>query len=443
VLREFRQRREVALAISVVYLLLPHYSTDRFWIAAHQATFSILFYFLSLYADLRAFRQYPNHWIQWKLLSLLSLILSGLAYEVALPLFVLNPILIWYAAKRNDDVVRNTLSSRKFLSFFTANFFAFVLVILFKGLITVRANVGTSFLSHIVSVVIGALRVSFGTYGVALPYVVSWILFHQPNWLLILLSFLTGLLIFFYFQRITSQAAEFNARAWLALIAAGILIFGLGYAIFVVNTDVWFTSTSLGNRVAIGAAIGIAILFVGVIGWICSILPMKSGRQTLFCLAVSLLAGTGFLINNVLASYWIKAYTEQQSILNDLKENVPALPVGSTFVLDGVCLEKGGAYLFTGKRDLTSTLWMVYGDPSLQATVLASSAKIAENGLSVATYNNNDIYPYGKNLLIYNFSQKKLYSLTDADAARQYFQSTNFVPERDCPPGFAWDWNDR
>jgi hypothetical protein len=250
-------------------------------------------------------------------------------------------------------------------------------------------------------------------------------------------------LVFFYLHRITNQAAEFKARAWLAPIAAGILIFGLGYAIFVVNTDVWFTSTSLGNRVAIGAAIGIAIVFIGVIGWICSILPMKSGRQTLFCLAVSLLAGTGFLINNVLASYWIKAYTEQQSILNDLKENVPALPVGSTFVLDGVCLEKGGAYLFTGKRDLTSALWMVYGDPSLHATVLASSAKIAENGLSVATYNNNDIYPYGKNLLIYSFSQKKLYSLTDADAARQYFQSTNFVPERDCPPGFAWDWNDR
>lgn len=443
VLREFGRRREIALAISVIYLLLPHYSTDRFWIAAHQATFSIFFYFLSLYTDLKAFGQYPTHWMRWKLLSVMSLMLSGLSYEVALPLFVLNPFLIWFAARPHDDIERNKLSSRKFFSLFTANFIAFALIILFKGLITVRANVETSFLSHVGSVVSGALRVSFGTYGVALPYVVSWILFHQPNWLLVLLSLLTGLLIFFYLRRMTSQSVEFHASAWLVLIALGILVFGLGYAIFVVNADIWFTSTSLGNRVAIAAAIGVAILFVGVIGWICSMLPMKNGKQMLFCLAISLLASSGFLINNTLASYWIDAYTGQQKILNDLKEAIPVLPVGSTLILDGVCLQKGGAYLFTGKRDLTSTLSMVYGDPSLQATVLAGSAKIAENGLSVVTYNNTDMYPYGKNLLIYNFTQKKLYALIDADAARQYFQSTNFVPERDCPPGFAWGWNDR
>jgi hypothetical protein len=443
VLREFFQRREIALAIAVVYLLLPHYSTDRFWIAAHQATFSIFFYFLSLYADLRAFRQHPTHWIRWKLLSVMSLMLSGLSYEVALPLFVLNPFLIWFAAKPHDDIERNKLSSRKFFSLFTINFIAFAFIILFKGLITVRANVETGFLSQVASVVIGALRVSFGTYGMALPYVVTWILFHQPNWLLVLLSILTGVLIFFYLRRMTSQSIEFHSSTWLVLITLGVIVFGLGYAVFVVNADVWFTSTSLGNRVAIAAAIGVAIVFVGMIGWICSILPMKNGRQTLFCLAVSLVASSGFLINNTLASYWIDAYAGQQKLLDDIKENIPALPVGSTLILDGVCLEKGGAYLFTGKRDLTSTLWMVYGDPSLQATVLASSAKIAENGLSVLTYNNTDVYPYGKNLLIYSATQEKLYSLMNADTARQYFQSTNFVPERDCPPGFAWGWNDQ
>jgi len=444
VLRQFGQRREIALAISIVYLLLPHYSTDRFWIAAHQATFSIAFYFLSLYADLRAFREYPNHLIRWKLLSVLALILSGLSYEVAMPLFVLHPFLIWYGARPIDATETNRpLNRNKFFSLFAVNLLALFFLIAFKGLITVRTNVETGFIAHLMSVMIGALRVSFGTYGAALPYIVGWILFHHPNWLLLLLSGLTGLFIFLYLYRITGQPAQFNTRGWLVFIVLGLLIFGFGYAIFAVNADVWFTSTSLGNRVAIAAAIGVAIVFVGLIGWICSILPLKNWRQGLFCLFVSILGATGLLINNTLASFWITAYTGQQRILNDIRENVPALPAGSTFILDGICLEQGGAYLFTGKRDLTSTLWMTFGDQSLNATVLSSSPQIGEQGLSILTYNNNDLYPYGKDLLIYNFAQKRLYPLTDANTARQYFESTDFVPEKDCPPGFAWGWNEQ
>ena len=36
IIREFGQGRFIAVAISLVYLMLPHYSTDRFWVAAHQ-----------------------------------------------------------------------------------------------------------------------------------------------------------------------------------------------------------------------------------------------------------------------------------------------------------------------------------------------------------------------------------------------------------------------
>ena len=443
VLREFGQRREVALAISLVYLLLPHYSTDRFWIAAHQATFSISLYFLSLYADLRAFRAYPNHFIRWKFLSASGLVLSGLSYEVVLPLFILNPFLVWYGAQWIDKTEKATLFSRKFLSLFGINLLALVCILVFKGLVTVRTNVGTNFITHLMNVATGAVRVNFGTYGVAMPYVVSWILFHHPNGFVLLLSTFTGALIFFYLQKMTSRPAEFNSKHWLVFIVLGLLVFGLGYAVFAVNADVWFTSTSLGNRVVIAAAIGVAIVFVGVIGWICSMPPMKKWGQTPFFVSVSLIAATGFLINNTLASFWVTAYTSQQQLLKDIKDNVPELPAGSTFILDGVCLQQGGAYLFTGTRDLTSALWMAYGEPSLQATVLASSARVGKEGLSIITYNNYDSYPYGKDLLIYNVAQKKLYSLTDIDSARQYFQHVNFVPEKDCPPGFAWGWNDR
>jgi hypothetical protein len=442
VIREFGRQRVTALAISVVYLLLPHYSTDRFWMAAHQATFSILFYFLSLYADLRAYREYPHHF-KWKMVGVLAIILSGLSYEVAIPLFVINPFLVWYGKRAMDgDKTKKLQSWSQFLALFAVNYVTLLVVIAFKLQVTVRTNVEAGLAAHVMSIIMGALRVNFGTYGLALPYVVSWILFHQRNGLLLLLSGLAGLIIFFYLRVMTSRSAASTPERWLVIIVSGLIIFGCGYAIFVVNADVWFTSTSLGNRVAIASAIGVAIFFVGVIGWICSILPRRTWGQTLFCLSISVLAASGFLINNTLASNWIAAYQDQQKIMNNIQQKISSFPAGSTFILDGLCFQQGGAYLFTGKRDLTSALSITYEDPNLNATVLSSSAKIGEQGLSITTYNLQTTYPYGEDLLIYNFGHQKLYSLVDADTARQYFKNTDFIPEKDCPPGFAWGWNE-
>src|SRR5262245_26181509 len=48
--------REIVLSVPLIYALLPHYSTDRFWLGTFQANLSLALYFLSLYAGLRAIR---------------------------------------------------------------------------------------------------------------------------------------------------------------------------------------------------------------------------------------------------------------------------------------------------------------------------------------------------------------------------------------------------
>lgn len=445
IIRQFGQARFIALAISLIYLLLPHYSTDRFWVAAHQATFSVSFYLLSLYADLKALRTYPRPWVMWKLLSLAGLVLSGLSYEVALPLFLLNPLLVWYGSSHTHRKGSDRLLIwTKFISLFAVNFVALLLVIGFKAWVTVRTNVETDLITQLVYIMTGALRVNFVTYGLGLPYIMGWILFHQPNWTLVAISVVLGLFTFRYLYSISrQQESEFaDSKKWGIFILLGLALFGLGYAIFLFNADLWFTSTSLGNRVAIAAAIGVAISFGGFAAWLSSFLRQSWARAA-FCLLVSLLASSGFLIINTLASFWITAYQGQQVILEEMQTRIAVLPAGSTLILDGVCLERGGAYLFTGKRDLASALWVVYGDPSLQATVLSSSPQVGEQGLSILTYRSIDFYPYGEDLLIYNVPQKRLYPLTNTSTARQYFDSSGFVPEQDCPPGFAWGWNDQ
>lgn len=442
--RGLRQSRWIAVVVPLVYLLLPHYSTDRLWIAAHQATFSISFYLLSLYADIRALQAYPLHW-RWKLVGSLALLLSGLSYEVAIPLFLLNPFLVWYGSSPTDRTASNgEQGHRKFLRLFAANFLAFALILVFKALVTVRTNVEADLFSHLVFLITGAARVNFVTYGLGLPYLLAWIASHQPNWMLIAVTAVIWLFVFRYLYSLAPQAdSDFSeTKKWRAFILLGLIVFALGYSIFVLNADLWFTSTSLGNRIAIAGAIGVALVFVGAAGWVTNLLPKRWTRAA-FCFLISMLVSSGFLIINTLASFWISAYHSQQEIVKDIQKNVPGLSSGSTLILDGVCLERGGAYLFTGKRDLTSALWIAYRDPGLNATVLSSSPQIADDGLSVLTYKRSDFYPYAGNLFIYNAAQKELHSLSDANAAREYFERTDFVPERDCPPGFAWGWNEQ
>jgi hypothetical protein len=86
---------------------------------------------------------------------------------------------------------------------------------------------------------------------------------------------------------------------------------------------------------------------------------------------------------------------------------------------------------------------MAYGDKSVNATILSSSPQVGEEGLSILTYKSEDFYPYAEDLLIYNVSEKKLYGLSNVDMAIQYFEQSGFVPEQQCPPGFAWGWNDK
>ena len=102
-LRELGQPRAVAVAVAAVWATLPHYSADRFWVAAFQATLSVALYLLALYADLRSLRAPRERFVAWRLLALAALVASVLCYEVAVPLFLLNVALVWWAARRRGE----------------------------------------------------------------------------------------------------------------------------------------------------------------------------------------------------------------------------------------------------------------------------------------------------------------------------------------------------
>ena len=386
VLREFELPRLPALAIPAVYILLPHYSTDRFWVAAFQATLSIVLYLLSLYSDLHALMSRPSGFWAWKLLGVFCLLGSALAYEVTVPLFLLSLFMIAVRARQltgtsqADPQVRRNLAPAVGI-----NLLALALVVGYKAFTTTRLNVQTGLINHAASLFAGAFKVNFGTYGLGLPYVIGWIIRNRLDWILFGLGSVLALGIYAYLSYAARKSPDSlpPGSFWLQIIGVGLAAFVLGYAIFLVNEDVWFTSASIGNRLAIAAALGVALSFVGGIGWLTARFSPAAARRNLFCASVSLLCLAGFLINNTLAQFWASAYRQQQAVLADIQAHNPALPSGSTLILDGFCIQQGGAYILNGRRDLAGIFSIAYQDQSLKAAASERSPEIGEDGLTL------------------------------------------------------------
>ncbi|MGH2524761.1 MAG: hypothetical protein ACRDH2_19820, partial [Anaerolineales bacterium] len=164
-LRELDLPRPLALAVPLVYALLPHYATVRFWIAANQVNLSLALYFLSLYADLRTVRAGPRSFWGWKALSLFSLVSSGLAYEVALPLFVLNSALVWFHARRLGGAATLKRWGRAAQAgLLASNVLTVGLIMLFKLKTTIRIGGQTSFVSYMYWIARRALSLNYDQY---------------------------------------------------------------------------------------------------------------------------------------------------------------------------------------------------------------------------------------------------------------------------------------
>jgi hypothetical protein len=444
VLREMGQPRLLTLAVPLVYGLLPHYSTDRFWVASSPATLSIALYFLSLYADLRALRHQLAHIHRWKLLSLLSLLGSGLAYEVVLPLFLLNLWLVWnHAQQLYGRALGKHLVYSNIGILLLSNLLSLVLVVGFKTLITLSLGAQTGYqlgthrryVDHLIYLASGALRVNYGIYGIGLPYVLWRSIHIAPGWLISVLSGFLGLIVFWYLSYIAHQPrtmmpSKADCRTYMAV---GFGVFGLGYTMFLSTDRIVFASASIDNRVAIAAAIGVALSFVGGLGRFSLLVRSHLVRQRMFCLLIALLCLSGFLIINTVATFWITAYQHQQVILADIRQRVPELSAGSTLILDGVCPEHGPAVVFKCHYDLAGALIMACYDASLRADVVTPSLQVEEKGIALG----ERFYPYDEKLLVYNFSQKMLHRLTNAEAARRYAQT--LASTDTCSPA-TWGW---
>jgi hypothetical protein len=432
-LRELNLNRLLALALPMVYGLLPHYSTDRFWWGAFAANLSMSLYFLSLYSDLRTLRAQPAHLWKWKSLSVAGLLGSVFAYEVFLPLFFLNPFIVFYHRRQLDRAgASGPLNIKRLKVLLGGNLLLLMLVVVLKLLVTTRpTGAYPNLIDQIKYIVTGSITVSYRRYGFGLPRLTWGIIHYYPEVVVFTVGGILGLAVFGYLYYV-ARHSKLGLPSWTSLIkltGLGFAIFGLSYALFF-GPSCGFSPAGMENRVAIAAAVGVAISFVGGLGLVVGAIRSQKLKALLFCAFVALLSTSGFLINNTIASFWKAASRQQQEILADMREHVPTLPAGSTLLLAGTCRYNGPGVVFECFWDLTGALKVINHLPVKRADIVRPTLRITKNEISSSI--GGIEYPDTYNeLYIYDFDEKVIHRLTNADSTTAHL--SRFIEDNRCP----------
>jgi len=443
-LTELQMPRPLALATPLIYSLLPHYSASRFWVSASQANLHMALMFLSSYSLMRACRRESGAYA-WLALSCLAMWLSILAYEVAVPLFIVAPLLVLYRLRS-----KGKKSLRLVLVMCALYFLSFGFLVALKGVSSSRLAVVDAEGQQIVSFGIRrlfhlglpadayglnierAIAVNFGTLGLEMPRI-AWKSVNMTGGLLAGSALFLVVVTLYLFATLAIHDWP-SVFFWWSSVAAGLVMFATGYSIFLVTSDIQFTAAGIGNRIAIAATVGVALIFTGCTGLLTSSIRSERGRRLIFSVVVGLMSTASFAIVSRVAIDWAKAWPLQLAVLHDIRERLPKLPAGSSLILDGVCPYIGPAIVFENSDDLTGALQILYRDPKLKADVVTPRLKFGPLGVTTTTYDSVAHYPYGTDLLLFNRKENFVISLVDFATTQRYFERWNPTGDGGCPP---------
>jgi hypothetical protein len=442
-LRELQLHHCITLAVPLVYELLPHYATDRFWIAAHQAVLSQLFFFLGLYTALRAVRGGRTCSFCLKAVSILSFAFALLSYEVIVGLLPASFLLIGYRAytKRSGSGEKPRTLIFPGLGYFLVTAVCLGLILLYKATVTSRVSFpfqhpSSTYIGELVwNVVKVSIRFNMLQYGVGLPRAAfklyrfsgagAW-----PAIIAGVIAFSVLLYLNWTFRR--SRSAILSRNGTLCLIAAGFVVFVLDYVPFVALVSN-FSTDGMSNRVTIAAAIGPACVLVGgTILLIRAVVPTKL-QSLSFCGAIAAICVLNYVCIASFAECWAKAYILQREIVLEVRKNVNLSP-GSTLLLDGYCRYVGPAPVLENWWDASGALRVAYADDTLRADVVSPNLEISDDAIRTTYYGRAEgRYIYGVRFWLHNVRRKVTLQLIDSLVARSYLRTMNPDKNSGCP----------
>lgn len=456
VLHRLRFPRALALAITLVYAMLPSYSTISLWMASFQIGLSLLFYFLSLYADLRVVTaRGVGVWL-WKALAIAALLSSGLSYELTLPLFFLNIGIVWLYVRQTLGAPPALARGSWWAPLLSLNALATVWLFYFKLTATtrignkgallqtlMRATASTLTLGYPYDLYLEgpniwkALVIHYGAYGGGLPVTAALALRHHSSWPSLILAAIAFLLIFVYLWQMLRRLPGWlpSRRALLGLSGLGVLIFGAGYAIFLTNFNVGYSLAGIHNRTAAAAAIGAAISIIGLLGWACTFVGPRL-RELLFAALIAGSCACGLLIHGSIVSDWHTADGVIQQTLASASRAMPDGPMRQTVILEEVCPYIGPAVVFESNWDFRGALSALYHNPDLKADVVTGTTYASDEAVVTRVYEQVNQYPY-ETLLFFSPERGRVSIPCDAAEGRSRAEEAIAWHKQHCVGGHA------
>jgi hypothetical protein len=443
ILTALRQPRVLALSIPILYMLLPNYSTDRFWIAVQAANISMFLTFLGIYTHLQALRHQKGGFWGWEAFAILCIIASGLTYEVFLPL-VLATMAFLFGSELARDLPQTAIGRTiaKTALRHSGIVLAVVIIVLVKSLWAERASYFraliredgiVAYVTYISHYVVKAFVYSYGYHVLELPYTAWHALRDFSDPAIVIVTGFIGILIFvrLYTSWDRPSAVAITSRTkMLIYLGCGIAIFILGYSLVPHNP----VKNGFNNRAAIAGTLGVAASIVGPLGILTSLAP-GIWQKVLFCAVVGFIGMAGALTIDVLAKFWVQSYRLQSEYLSDIRSHISAIPAGATLIMDGICPYSGPAPIFEAPWDLSSALSVLYGHADIKANIVTRWLRVEQSGLIIPFCCGEITYPF-QNLFVYHFGRKVSYPLPDAPAAQKYFDNVSTDRGSRCPADF-------
>jgi hypothetical protein len=446
VLRRLGASRAAALAVGLVWAAMPNYTTARVWFAVGAAPLSLLLFLVAVLCDLQAWRAHGRGLVGWRLVALACLLASVMAYELVLPL-ALGLAGLGLVAPPGHGGPRQTWGRAAWFVLPT------VILVLAVGAYKAERSGRLGAMAEEPARVQRILGNLFrpgtpdGVYGLNVPRAVhvnvvqhvlqapwqAWHLRDRAGRVLPVLAVALALLA------ATTLAAAgrdgpWRAGPWLGLAAAGAAVFALGYAVFLTNTAIQITATGVGNRTALVASIGVALIVVGLLGALVAALPLGTWRSGVFGAGVAAYLACGMVLVGAVASFWTDAVPRQEAVLQSLDRALPVLPRKATLLVGGICPYSGPAVVFESSWDLAFALRMRRGDPTVSADLVGASFKVYDDRLETSLYGEAYPWPYGPATLMVDARTGRSAALAGPDAARAALVQFG-LPDRSCPRG--------
>jgi hypothetical protein len=484
-LLRLRVPRWAAVAAAALYLTLPTASTPRFWFAAFAGPLSVALYLASLNLDLWSVGSFaatgaraatPHHnaalgglyapttgrLVVGRITALIALVASTLTYEVAMPLFFLNPLLARLREGRRWTMAR-------WVMFLGANAGALMAVAVYKVTYSPRLGADRGVLDQIRRLTIGAFRggwvegdmgfnlsaalgVHGWTFSLGLPLTVLDLSggARAPD---VLAAIAVAAVVALAVRRLAAQdyaentSADYadyadgdyahsncagfeGSRSWLWLAAGGVVVFLGGYAIFLTTRSIQIVTTGAANRTAVAATMGTAILIVALCALAVRRVQPARARAVAAGLLVAVPAALGTFVLARIGSYWQASTRVQAETLARIRQDVPSLVRGGTLVLDGVCPYVGPAIVFESSWDLAGALQLAYSDPALTADT-TTHLEARPTRIVTSLYGEEQQYPYSDEIVLYDAVHRRAIPLLDAEITRRYLAARRDA----CPPG--------